>query len=112
MKYVLIMSLILGALAFAEGDAKAEKGQNWTEKKAKIVEHLDKKAAVEKQYRDCVAAAADQSAFKECRKKHQDGMKPLKEGRKDFMKKHRDKFKNWKNKNKSKKEASTTEESE
>jgi hypothetical protein len=82
MKKALVITLVLaGSVALAKHHEE-KKGENFAQRKAKILEKIDKRISAMGEHKKCVSAAKDQKALKACRGK----MKEMKSEWKEHMK--------------------------
>lgn len=94
MKKLLVTGLCLFSLAaFADHHEEDDKGKTFEEKKANMLQHIDKRISNMNEMKSCVSAAADKDALKACREK-------MKEYREDMKDKWQEKKKEWKDKKK------------
>jgi len=69
---VLAVLLVVGVVSLSADST------NFSEKKALILEHLDKKISIMNNFRDCVKNASDRQGVKSCRADYKSAIQELK----------------------------------
>ncbi|MBF0343760.1 MAG: hypothetical protein HQL06_05965 [Nitrospirae bacterium] len=80
---LLALGLCLNGVVFANDAQSRESNSGFEERKAKIVENVDKRIKVMQDFKSCVSAAKDRGALKKCMQDRKQAMQQLRptEGR-------------------------------